>query len=353
MAVKMLQGIDYKGTQPNFTRDFVNTKAELASNSILKNYPSIYEVFCLEDGCKYRLDKSRHEIDPVLGRWRKVADVWTPGGDTPSGGGTAIWYGTSEELTPEEEAEIAADTLMFVTNDSAGVTTVYYKKSDGKDLITELYTKSKIDTMFSDIIESLPYTAPTVSISTSKTTEIHGNTLENVTLNIRISSSQKYITIKKIELFVGDTLLADDFDVTVESTSYTYNVPVTDDTTFRLKVTDSYNKVTEKSVKIDFVWPTYTGILAEFDPENIDLSQLTQKIQTSKGFTWTGITCTNKLLIYMYPAEYGALNNIVDENNFSIKDSFIKVNKTIDGAEFILYYSEESCTLSNGKIVFS
>jgi len=181
MAIKILQGLDYKGTQPNFVRDLVATKAELFAASNLKNYPNIHEVFCLEDGCKYRLDKTRHESDPVTGKWRKVSNPWTPT-PSPSGESVSLWYGTNEEFTPEEEASLSADTLIFVEFSSLGVIKILYKTTEGTDQITELYTKSKIDTIVESIGDLCPIEEELQNISQSDMDDLfEDNSEDNAT----------------------------------------------------------------------------------------------------------------------------------------------------------------------------
>lgn len=355
MAIKLLQGLDYKGNQPNFVRDLVATKAELFSSKNLKNYPSIYEVFCLEDGCKYRLDKERHETDPETGKWRKVAEVWSPDDPSPSGGGMNLWYGTDQELTPEEEASLPKGTLMFVNYTSTGVTKIYNKTEDDKDLITEMYTKSQIDTMIASIIRNLPYVAPATSLtSTAPTIIAYGETINSVTLALKASSSVEYIDITKVELFRGETLLKDDFDLSLNQWSFTYDAAaIIDDTTFRLKVTDSTDRTKSNTVDINFVHPSYTGATDSFDPDNIDTSEYTSRLLASKSFNWTGITCNNQYLVYMYPKAYGNLSSIVDENNFNITNGFTRVERQLNGVDYNIYYTNDSCSLNNSRINFT
>ena len=72
MATSLSDGFILPSGKYSFTRDAVATIAEFANPMLAFKYPDMYEVFCLEDGCKYRIDKIRNEKLPDLGCWRKA-----------------------------------------------------------------------------------------------------------------------------------------------------------------------------------------------------------------------------------------------------------------------------------------
>lgn len=58
----------YNGSQPNFTRDIYQTKADMKAAKATR-LPQMYVASCLEDGNVYVYNKS-NEDDPETGKWR-------------------------------------------------------------------------------------------------------------------------------------------------------------------------------------------------------------------------------------------------------------------------------------------
>lgn len=67
-GISTLEGFDYRGQLPNFSRDLFNTVADMVAFS--ENYlPEVFITQVVEDGKTYKYQRSNIE-DPDLGKWR-------------------------------------------------------------------------------------------------------------------------------------------------------------------------------------------------------------------------------------------------------------------------------------------
>ena len=67
-GISTLEGFDYRGQLPNFSRDLFNTVADMVAFS--ENYlPEVFIAQVVEDGKTYKYQRSNIE-DPDLGKWR-------------------------------------------------------------------------------------------------------------------------------------------------------------------------------------------------------------------------------------------------------------------------------------------
>lgn len=125
MATSLSDGFVLPSGKYNFTRDAVATIAEFASPMLAFKYPDMYEVFCLEDGCKYRIDKIHNENIPELGYWRKVEE-----GGSSGSGGSSLPENVTEACTemPEATEEYANKIIQYVGPTGNGVIEGYFYK---------------------------------------------------------------------------------------------------------------------------------------------------------------------------------------------------------------------------------
>ena len=131
---------------------------------------------------------------------------------------------------------------------------------------------------------------------------------------------------------------------------------ITSDTTYTCIVTytdeDDVSKTVPKSVKYEFVDASYHGIVNTATPDAATIAALTKGLSKVNKYTWTGITMTNKRMCYAYPASYGLLTKILDENNFTVTSSFDVLDVEIGGVAYKAYVTRDTSTLSNGKLIF-
>ena len=151
------------------------------------------------------------------------------------------------------------------------------------------------------------------------------------------------------------TVVADTpMEVTTYSDVTTDNVST--DTTYTCIATytdeDNVAKTVSKSVKYEFVDASYHGVVNTATPDAAAISALTKTLSKVAKYTWTGITMTNKRMCYAYPASYGTLTKILDENNFTVTSSFDVLDVEIGGVAYKAYVTRDTSTLSNGKLIF-
>ena len=97
MAISLLSNLSINSQLPDVTRMQFDTIEDM------KNYreqwlPAMYDSFCLEDGQKYRYNRS-NEVDPVTGKWRIIA----------GGGGDLSSYYTKTETNTLLENKVDAE----------------------------------------------------------------------------------------------------------------------------------------------------------------------------------------------------------------------------------------------------
>lgn len=139
MATSLSDGFVLPSGKYNFTRDAVATIAEFANPMLAFKYPDMYEVFCLEDGCKYRIDKIHNEKIPELGYWRKVEE-----GGSSGSGGSSLPENVTEACTemPEATEEYANKIIQYVGPTGNGVIEGYFykcKETPGTPIDVPLY----------------------------------------------------------------------------------------------------------------------------------------------------------------------------------------------------------------------
>ena len=202
----------------------------------------------------------------------------------------------------------------------------------------KLYIQDGSDWKEVDDLENLTGT----NIATD-TTEIETNgVLVTIQSVVYISSEpQDVVTETPLELTTYNHNTSDNITNTL---TYTAIATYTDD--------DSVAKTVNKNVTYEFVNASYHGIVDTATPDADAISALTKTLSKTKGYTWTGITMTNQRMCYAYPASYGTLSKIIDENNFTVTSSFNVADVTINGIAYKAYTTKDTSTLSNGKLIF-
>lgn len=72
MAISVMDGFDYGGKDPNFSRDLFATVADMVAFS--ENYlPPVFECNVIETGKRYRYNVS-NIVDPDTGKWRAIGE---------------------------------------------------------------------------------------------------------------------------------------------------------------------------------------------------------------------------------------------------------------------------------------
>ena len=174
---------------------------------------------------------------------------------------------------------------------------------------------------------------------------------DSINLNVSVSNfvAGDYAP-SKVALYRGTTLLEEKTASGTVTFSTVNNI--TTDTTFTVKLTDANNvTVTISSKTYEFISASYTGSCANI-PTSADVISMT-KLLRKKAVLTQGFTASNSHLVFCSPKLYGAITSIKDPNNFENLTSFIKVDMTINGVDYYVYYTKNKITCTNFKYTFN
>lgn len=147
-------------------------------------------------------------------------------------------------------------------------------------------------------------------------------------------------------------------DTPLELTTYSHTTEdnITSNFTYTAVVSyaddDNNVKTVSKNVAYEFVHASYHGIVDTATPDDTTVSALTKTLSKTANFNWTGINMTNQRACYAYPASYGAITKITDENNFNVTSSFNVIDMEINSVAYKVYVTKDTATLVSGKLVF-
>ena len=293
-------------------------------------------------------------------------------------------YATKTDLEKKQDnLHIADEDILNLTSNE--LSTTYTNATEVPATIGGIDKGTTFDNMsIKTLLTKLlyPYVAPTnlklslVSGSSTKTKYVFVNGKETSTLNSVTISSGTYSfthgteTPKTIEILGNNTTALTEVVSNVGSTysgNFMYSETITStgtnasaETTYRrirLKYLDAngttqylysgYNTYT-------FVHPFYYGIAdLGTDLDALELSSLTPVVQ-NKANSSRSYTTSSQYAIYAYPATYGKLSKIIDQNNFDVTNSFTLYEKTsINGIKYYAYISNTVATATNFKYTFN
>ena len=217
-----------------------------------------------------------------------------------------------------------------------------------------------------DVLESLlvaknpPLISFTSSVDATKVYEIGSPT--DIKLNITVTK-QSY-DVKKMEITSSPTL--SDFTKTIISSPfiYTNNMTISNTQTVNVKATDAEGIVANKSIKYEFVYPTYLGY-GEAD-DTIDVIEEADVIAGKKLIRKNSALSTqlnsNDVLMkpmISYPKSFGELTSILDvKNGFEMISNYDKKEievECLDGTKqiYYCYIQKTQVILKNFEIKFT
>lgn len=356
MAISVMDGFDYGGKDPNFTRDLFETVADMVAFS--ENYlPPVFECNVQENGQRYRYNVSNAE-DAELGKWRLVEGG---GGDLENyynkteideafegaktdwekytddavealnkdkaiacdskptyDAGTITYVVDGESKTTEDEAiwfyytedEVLKQT-RFIEGAEKTITSgggidfdAYVKKEDGalgvafEDTAHPLWTD--VDKALKGIIAKVEYVKPEITSFTSdaQATYEKGATVDSITFTWALNKDVTNQTLT-------------DCTVTAEDRTVVYDTPLTASKTFTLTVSDGENSAS-KSVAVSFQDKIYSGGAAE--PADYDsafiLGLANKKFATAKKGTYSATVGAGQYGYIAYPKSMGQIASV-------------------------------------------
>ena len=194
------------------------------------------------------------------------------------------------------------------------------------------------DMTFKEFADQLlhPYVATsgvglTLSPTNGGTFEM-GSTQSVTGATVRWTAGSQQAT--KAEVLVGGSPVGESIVSSGSSIAVSVTDSVTANKTFTARVTDPTAAYTGGSVSFNFVYPFYWGVLAsgtELNSDNIKglTKSITAKGQKNVSYTTSGV----QQAVFAYPASYGDLTSIMDQNNFENKDTFKKSVVQVTGLD--------------------
>lgn len=183
-----------------------------------------------------------------------------------------------------------------------------------------------------------------------------GTATNNLSWNYK--EGTKTVAVDSQTLTCGSVVISS--DPAARSASYTFDVPRTP-TTLTFKIAGVFTahgtQTPEASVSLQFVCPSYFGVVSNDDPSEATVKTLTNDIRSAKDRTCSGISLNNNYYCFAYPASFGALTSIKDANDFQYINSFTcrQVNFTIQGVatSYYVYTLTTAATASGVSYIFA
>ena len=211
-----------------------------------------------------------------------------------------------------------------------------------------------------DIINEMLYPYVSFSIlgftlSPNGGTYERGSTVSvtNTTTTVALGSE----AITSIEILDGGSVLASKTSgFTGNSFAIPISLTVSANKSLTTRVKDDRTTLTRNSASFTFVYPYYYGSLDAGVLDENSIKNLTKIVQ-QKGNKTFRFTHSNKCCVIAYPASYGNLRTVIDQNNFDITSSFTKNTVSITGldgtAQNYNVYVNGAATLDNFGITFN
>lgn len=250
------------------------------------------------------------------------------------------------KLITKTDAELESPLVSNVSIGSIVSGTTFPKGTSLEEIIRQMLTQ---------------YIKPVVNLVINPNQTLYDeveDSLTSITLNAVVT--KKTSDIAKVEFYVNNTLVS---TITANVTNggtfpyiYTPATPITDDTSFRVVVTDVEDGEGTMSKAIEFIAKSYYGILSADlgDVTEANIKALNNTLKNTKKYVYSGITTDWGKVCYAYPSELGALSSIKDEiNNLNYTNSFAKTTVTVDGIEYFVYTQIDPTASTNNELTFA
>lgn len=118
MPINILQELNLGSAKPSFSRDEVASLADIKNLDVATKYPNNYEIYCREDGCKYRLNKVAHStmqdnLPHPTGKWRRSDAVISSAMPAPITTGDVILYLGPTVMDPSDQTKVKYQTGKY------------------------------------------------------------------------------------------------------------------------------------------------------------------------------------------------------------------------------------------------
>lgn len=185
-----------------------------------------------------------------------------------------------------------------------------------------------------DFLESafFPFVAALISIN-SGTSYFEKGTSQTIAISGSITANDEdTFSNARIEKSIGN-----DIPFAAQAGAYSLSdAAINADIDYRSKVDVGGNgtptTIESQQKRIRFIFPFFHGMVSEALNGDTMYAGLTKLLQTksNKSILLNG---SNKYIYFAYPASYGALSNIKDQNNFDVTGSFQSEDMLITGLQ--------------------
>lgn len=239
-------------------------------------------------------------------------------------------------LMAVSELEAGAKNMYAEYIYTGDITTSYdetkWEKLGVKQIETDLsdyYTKEETNEQIQSIKNKFPLSI--ASFSSSPSIALVGTT--NVTLTWRYNNDDiNTITNQSIN------------DISVANNLRTKTDTVTSDKAIDKTYTLKGNGIT-KAITIHIVNASYYGVVSASTTTITNVEELTSLTKYGTNLT-QAFNQANQKIVYLYPATFGALTSIKDQNGFEGISGFDKQEVTINNISYLLYISKIPATSS-------
>ena len=190
-------------------------------------------------------------------------------------------------------------------------------------------------TEFADLLLH-PYVATSgVGLTLSPT---NGGTFEMGTTQtvsgatVRWTAGSQQVT--KAEVLVSGSPVGEADVSSGTSVSVTVSDSIKANKTFTARATDPTKAYTGGNVTFTFVYPFYWGVVASGSPvDSAAITGLTKSVTNKGNKTVSYTTSGVQQAVFAFPASYGNLTSIMDQNNFENIDTFTKSTVQVTGLD--------------------
>lgn len=140
------------------------------------------------------------------------------------------------------------------------------------------------------------------------------------------------------------------------SNNYTDSTAIASTTSWTAKVTDNVSTTTSNAQTITFVYPFFYGVGAP-GLTMVQIAALTKLIQIKTNSTIT-MSPSNQVYYFAYPAAYGSLTSIIDQNGFNVTGGYTQNTYSYTAADgtiqsYYAYVFNSLTTQTNFKQTFN
>lgn len=225
----------------------------------------------------------------------------------------------------------------------------------------KVYAKNTdLETIIRDML--IKEVAPGLTLTITPSTTLYDKVTETVSeITLTAVVTKNTYNLSKVDFYLGNVLKHSQ-EISAAGTyqyTITFDEPTNDDFSVKAIVYDNRSGTpmsNTKSINVKFTGRSYYGTVSSTtgEPSASIIKALENNVlKDTKNLTYANITMTYGKIVYAYPAVYGDLTYIMDEqNNLSYLNSFVKSVLTIDGISYNCYTQSTASGADDIEIVF-